>query len=598
MVDEYRPAVLRGFDIAVADIGDQLHLCHPLLSFESDPKLYVARRLNWQNDRKALAVVDPSEASELGTLLPDAHRQPIASGKAVIAVGTGFVQAADAAGVQLDGSEMADAAGVQLDGSEMADAAGVQLDGSEMADAAGVQLDGSEMAFARVHDAECRISVATPASFAKLKTRLTDEARTAFDEELGYAARRRRHLSERGNAALLLLRRCGPRRRDDLAIRQLAGVRQNREFDLYRRLLMRFSLELGTQENDLEEKVERHIALVARSLRYTTLDPSPGQKYTQENDLDEKVEQHIALPSEKRSFIFRQIDGTPSEPEKLPDRPKKPTELLGADSAVLTTFIKRAWELPGEWHRFPKSSLALRALLNEDARRTPRFEIRNTGKSDGVCGYRCDLARRIIDSTTNGELEHLHEDLSLSKDSRFRGKPGQSALVPDQFALTVFATIVQRPDIVRPPHARTLSISPEAAGNRSTPHEPGSIRLVFSEMMRRIMDHWTGPVAIEWSLRRRFYIASSGSLTFWSLWTGKSVVEIMSKLQIDLLLADSFRVDLLAVAFAAAWVLGLPALHGILVSWIDQQHGPIRLYLSGFLLSYFIWFLLSQTPEL
>ena len=186
MVDEYRPAVLRGFDIAVADIGDQLHLCHPLLSFESDPKLYVARRLNWQNDRKALAVVDPSEASELGTLLPDAHRQPIASGNAVIAVGTGFVQAADAAGVQ---------------------------------------LDGSEMAFAIVHDAECPISVATPASFAKLKTRLADEARTAFDDELGDAARRRRRLSERGNAALLLLRRCGPRRRDDLAIRQLAGAR-------------------------------------------------------------------------------------------------------------------------------------------------------------------------------------------------------------------------------------------------------------------------------------------------------------------------------------------------------------------------------------
>ena len=69
---------------------------------------------------------------------------------------------------------------------------------------------------------------------------------------------------------------------------------------------MRFSLELGTQENDLEEKVERHIALVARSLRYTTLDPSPGQKYTQENDLDEKVEQHIALVA--RSLQYTTLD--------------------------------------------------------------------------------------------------------------------------------------------------------------------------------------------------------------------------------------------------------------------------------------------------
>ena len=241
MVDEHKPAVLRGFDIAVADIGDELHLCHPLLSFEGDSTLYVARRLDWQNDRKALAVADPSEAFDLGTLLPDTHERAIASGEAVIAVGTGFVQAAKAAGVQ---------------------------------------LDDSEMTFDRVRDAECRIDIATPECFAKLKTRLADEARTAFDEELGDAARRGRHLSERGNAALLLLRRCGPRWRDDLAIRQLAGARQNREFDLYRRLLIRFALELDAQQSDLDKKAERHIALASKPRAYTiTLELSPSQKY-------------------------------------------------------------------------------------------------------------------------------------------------------------------------------------------------------------------------------------------------------------------------------------------------------------------------------
>ena len=292
------------------------------------------------------------------------------------------------------------------------------------------------------------------------------------------------------------------------------------------------------------------------------------------------------MPSGKRSFIFRQIDGTPSKPEKLP-------ELLGTDRTVLTTFIKRAWELPGEWHRFPESGLALRALPSEDARRTPHFEIRNAGKSSGVCEYRCDLARRIIDSTTNGELEHLHEDLLLSEDSQFRDSSGQFALAPEEFAHVVFATIVQRPDIVRPPHARTPSISPEAAGNRSTPHEPGSIRLVFSEMMRRIMDHWTGPVSIGWGFRRRFYIASIGSLTFWSFVVGlksnKPIIENIHKIPDDLYAVTWATVIML-------WILGFSALYGFFVSWKDQQHGPIRLYLGGFLLSYFIWFLLSQTP--
>ena len=224
MVNDNRP-VLRGFDTAVADVGDQLHLCHPLLSFEGESTLYVARRLDWRNDQDALAVADPSEASELGTLLPNAHRQPIVSGQAVVAAGTGFVQAATTAEIQ---------------------------------------LDGFGMDFTRLHDAECWISVTTPAHFERLKTGVADRARAVFDEALGDAARRRRRLSERGDAALLLLRRCGPRRRDDLAIRQLAGARQNDDLDLYRRLLIRFALELGTRENDLNERVGRHMALAER----------------------------------------------------------------------------------------------------------------------------------------------------------------------------------------------------------------------------------------------------------------------------------------------------------------------------------------------
>ena len=66
MVDERKSAVLLGFDTAVADIGDQQHLCHPLLSFEGDTTLYVARRLNWQNDQGTLAVADPYQRRRRG----------------------------------------------------------------------------------------------------------------------------------------------------------------------------------------------------------------------------------------------------------------------------------------------------------------------------------------------------------------------------------------------------------------------------------------------------------------------------------------------------------------------------------------------------
>lgn len=229
MSDKHGRVVLRGFDIAVADIGDQLHLCHPLLSFESDPnRLYVARRYNWQNDQRGLAVADPFEASELATLVPDAFRRPIASGEGVAVAGAGFVQAAAAAKIQ---------------------------------------LDSSEVSFTRGHEPEFWISTSTQTLFAELQTRLVDEARKAFDEELGDAARRGCHLSERGNAALLLLRRCGPLRREDLAIRQLAGARQNRELDLCRRLLIRFEIELDAQQDDLQRKAKRYVELVASPLQ-------------------------------------------------------------------------------------------------------------------------------------------------------------------------------------------------------------------------------------------------------------------------------------------------------------------------------------------
>ena len=226
MVDVCKPATLRGFHISIADVGDQMHLCHPLLSFEGDRALYLAHHLDWRNDPDALAIADPNEASALGTLLPPVHTRSIASGEGLVAAGVELVQAATTAEVEL--------------------------------------LD-SEIPFARVEDPECWIGVATPALYTALRTRLAEDARAAFDEALKDAAHRERRLSERGNAALLLIRKCGTLRRDDFAIRQLAGAWQNRESDLYRRLLIRFALELDVQEDILHQRVQRHIAAVRQT---------------------------------------------------------------------------------------------------------------------------------------------------------------------------------------------------------------------------------------------------------------------------------------------------------------------------------------------
>ncbi len=227
MIDVRKPATLQGFPVSVADVGDQMHLCHPLLSFEGDPALYLAHRLDWRNDPEALDIADPNEASALGTLLPPACARPIDSGEGLVAMGAELVQAAETAQVEL--------------------------------------LD-SEIPFAQVDGSECWIGVATPTLYTALRTRLAEEARAAFDKALEDAVYLGSRLSERGDAALLLMRKCGSLRRDDLAIRQLAGARQNGELDLYRRLLIRFELELQTQEGILDDRVKRHIAAVRQEV--------------------------------------------------------------------------------------------------------------------------------------------------------------------------------------------------------------------------------------------------------------------------------------------------------------------------------------------
>ena len=224
MVDVDKPATLRGFHVSVADIGDQMHLCHPVLSFENDDALYLAHSLDWRDDPDALAATDPVEASQ-GTLLPTTCSFPIASGQGVAAAGAAFVQAVECAGLRLE----------------------------------------PEIAFTRViQEQPCWIGLATPTVYAALRTRLTEDARDAFDKALGDAVRDETCLSDGGKAALLLLRRCGPARRDALAIRQLAGARQNRELDLYRRLLIRFTLSLNTHESALADRVRWYVDTVAQ----------------------------------------------------------------------------------------------------------------------------------------------------------------------------------------------------------------------------------------------------------------------------------------------------------------------------------------------
>ena len=77
-------AVLRGFDMTVPDVGDQLHFRQPLLSFGTSSTLYVAGRVDWRGDKQALTNLDDPEDLEMATLLADGVRRHVTSGEGVI----------------------------------------------------------------------------------------------------------------------------------------------------------------------------------------------------------------------------------------------------------------------------------------------------------------------------------------------------------------------------------------------------------------------------------------------------------------------------------------------------------------------------------
>ena len=220
-------AILRGFDFPARDIGDQLRFCNPLLSFDEGETapIFLARDLDWQfegEDRADwLTLVDADEVESFATLVSGEPLR-IRRGEGVVLMGERFFSAARKVGIDPDRDR-------------------------------GVK-------FKVIREARCRIGRASVDSYNRFAGRLTGEAARIFDGELSGVAGEK--LSAVGEAALFLLRKCGLTSPTNLAIRQLVAARVARQMDGYRRLLIRFSLELGDTEDDIHRRVDRHLEIV------------------------------------------------------------------------------------------------------------------------------------------------------------------------------------------------------------------------------------------------------------------------------------------------------------------------------------------------
>ena len=237
-------AILRGIDFPVTETDDQLRFCNPLLSFEQSESasIHLARDLNWNREGnegdRGLTPVDVDEAQSFGTLFPNPTLH-VSRGEGVVLMGERFVVAARVAGLTLGHNSLVE--------------------------------------FTDIPEYRCRIGVMDIDAFRGFSGKLSREAASVFDDAL--SANAVGELSEGGNAALLVLRRCGTVRPTDLALRQLAAASVTHQTDVYRRLLIRFSIELEETEDNLDRRVQRHI----RFARPISVIDSQARRRTEHN---------------------------------------------------------------------------------------------------------------------------------------------------------------------------------------------------------------------------------------------------------------------------------------------------------------------------
>ena len=247
---------------------------------------------------------------------------------------------------------------------------------------------------------------------------------------------------------------------------------------------------------------------------------------------------------------------------------------------ALTPFLRRVWGAPERWHRLPEYDLSVRALRSQGGHQTISFETRDIGSRNNVRTYRYDSTRGVLTWWDNDEIEHprlpLHDRLPIED-------PALS------FPLAIVAFARARPEV----HLTTLGYpgAPvvEHLDTPAAPSMPSPAQLVYADFLRRLTDQWFGPVAPDWGKAKQLLVALIGSGTFFVMLA--LFVLIKDPIWFKAILVES---ELFAPAyFSVLIIIALPGFFAWITSWGRQKPGPVRLYLSGFLLPYLIWTLLS-----
>ena len=248
-------------------------------------------------------------------------------------------------------------------------------------------------------------------------------------------------------------------------------------------------------------------------------------------------------------------------------RPREPLPLLSpVDASALRALLEKASSAPDDWYRLPGTQLAVASVSIGRAGQTIRFEIRDESSGE-VRRYHYDARYRLLTHRRNEAIEHpeIPSGHQLPSDSH-------------RLALSVVA-------LADSSHIPTITIAvstDEVENERPATRDHEGIGYAFIDLVRRVTSHWFGSDPHGWGPAKRFATAFVGSLSFFIVWLFAAISPDIRRLILDLQYQT-------AVLLSQVYVLLIVGWFAWLVSCRDQQYGPARLYLAGFLLPYFIW---------
>ncbi len=283
-----------------------------------------------------------------------------------------------------------------------------------------------------------------------------------------------------------------------------------------------------------------------------------------------------------------------SEKEQLP-------ELRSDQIEELSLWWRQMWAKPEQWHRLAKSKLSGRAGRSRKSGQTIEFEIRNQeALSEEYIyvynGWCHELSRMNTEYEEEGNVEKKcqetkspgNEKEKVEKKCQETRSPGWEDWQVNNLARAIVALMYKRPELASMALMIDDNREISAIHKSSATSVVGSKLHVISGLWQRITEQWFIKKDKKRPWHWTFCIAFLGSSSLFFPLVYMGWTEIEKWIQAVSELPNAFlEIETIWGWFSVALV-AIPSWFAYLGTIGTGRYGPVRVYISTFLLTYFI----------